>query len=142
MSDAVPVRGILVAHGSMATGLADAAQRITGIGEEALVPVSNTGIGPDVLAARVRAARGPGPTIIFTDMPSGSCGFAARLLARDDADLAVVCGVNLPMLLDFLTHRELRLAELVPRLVSRGRAAIMSAPAGFEGHADPAASRG
>jgi mannose/fructose-specific phosphotransferase system component IIA len=141
MSDAA-VRGVLVAHGGMATGIADAVQRITGAGEEALVPVSNTGLGPEALAERVRDARGSGPAIIFTDLPSGSCGFAARLLARNETDLVVVCGVNLPMLLDFLTHRELPLAELVPRLLSRGRASIVSAPAGYEGHADPAATRG
>lgn len=138
----VQVRGILVAHGSMASGIADAVQRITGAGEESLVPISNTGLGPEALADRVRTARGSGPAIIFTDLPSGSCGFAARLLARNETDLVVVCGVNLPMLLDFLMHRELPLDELVPRLLSRGRASIVSAPASYEEHADSAVTRG
>jgi mannose/fructose-specific phosphotransferase system component IIA len=40
----------------------------------------------------------------------------------------VVCGVNLPMLLDFVFHRELPLDELVERVVERGRSAIRTAP--------------
>ena len=142
MSDAGPVRGVLVAHGTMASGLVDAVRHITGTGPDTLVPVSNSGLAPDVLAEHVRDAAGQGPNIIFTDLPSGSCGFAARLLARDRPDSVVVCGVNLPMLLDFVTHRDLPLSELVPRLLSRGRASIVSAPAGYEAHVDPAAARG
>jgi mannose/fructose-specific phosphotransferase system component IIA len=140
MSD-VPVRGILIAHGSMAAGLADAVQRITGAGEDALVPVSNTGLGPEALAARVREAAGSERAIIFTDLPAGSCGFAARLLAKDQTRLAVVCGVNLPILLEFLTHRDLPLGELVPRLLSRGRASIVSTLSRHEDDADSTATR-
>jgi mannose/fructose-specific phosphotransferase system component IIA len=142
MSERAPVRGVLIAHGAMANGLADAVRQITGAGPDALVTLSNLGLSPAALAGAVRTAAGGGPAIIFADLPSGSCGFAARLLARERADLVVICGVNLPMLLEFVTHRELPLEQLVPRLLSRARAAIMCAPADYEQHVDPAVSRG
>jgi mannose/fructose-specific phosphotransferase system component IIA len=36
----------------------------------------------------------------------------------------VISGVNLPLLLDFVLHRDLPLPELGPRLVEKGRNAI------------------
>jgi mannose/fructose-specific phosphotransferase system component IIA len=35
-----------------------------------------------------------------------------------------VCGVNLPILLDFVFNRHLPLDELVPRLVEKGKGSI------------------
>ena len=36
----------------------------------------------------------------------------------------MVCGVNLPILLDFVFHRDMPLDELVPRLLEKGRSGI------------------
>lgn len=135
------VRGILLAHGVMAEGIVDAVQQITGAESEALVSISNRGLSPDALAQQVRDHVGGGPAILFTDMPSGSCGFAARLLARDEPELVVISGVNLPVLLEFIMHRDLPLEELVPRLLDKGRAALGCAPAGFGGDGDRAVPR-
>jgi PTS system mannose-specific IIA component len=140
MSEAV--RGLVVSHASLAQGLVQSVRQIAGADEEALVAVSNDACGPEALQNAVRQALGEGPGIVFTDMPSGSCAFAARRLTLDRPETAVVCGVNLPMLLDFVFHRDLPLAELVDRLVSKGRASITGAcrePS--EAHADRAASR-
>ncbi|MET0395335.1 MAG: hypothetical protein ABW277_00780, partial [Longimicrobiaceae bacterium] len=93
------------------------------------------------LQRNVLAALGDGPGIIFTDLPSGSCAFAARRLSLDRPDTAVVCGVNLPMLLDFVFHRELPLPELVDRLVAKGQSAITGQCREGAVHADRAASR-
>jgi len=136
MSDA-RVRGIVLAHGAMAEGLVDAVHTIAGV-EDALVAVSNRGLSPTALVEEIRGETGHGPAIVFTDLPSGSCGVAARLLTRHVEDLAVICGVNLPMLLDFVTHRDLPFNELVPRLVDRAKAAILSVPARVESNGDPA----
>ncbi len=142
MSDVEPVRGIIIAHGSLAEGLADAARAITGAQEDSLIAVSNRGLSPTALADRVLAHAGTGPLILFTDLPSGSCGLTARLLARGRAATGVVCGVNLPMLLDFLTHRDMPVPDLLGRLLERARAAIMCVPAPGEPHADPTDPRG
>ena len=58
MSDPEPVKGILLAHGSMARGMADAIRRIAGVGEEALVPLSNDGKGPDEILQFLILERG------------------------------------------------------------------------------------
>lgn len=132
------VRGVVVAHGAMAVGLVDAVRAIAGISEDVLVPVSNRGLAPQAIADAVRDATGGRPSIVFTDLPSGSCGSAARMLIRDTTGVAVVCGVNLAMLLDFVTHREMNVADLLDRLVMKARDSIQSVPAPAPRHGDPA----
>jgi PTS system mannose-specific IIA component len=136
-----PVRGLVVSHSSLAEGLVQSVRQIAGADEDALRAVSNEGCGPEALQKSVSDALGDGPGIVFTDMPSGSCAFAARRITVDRADTAVICGVNLPMLLDFVFHRELPLPELVDRLVSKGKAAITGSCREMAPHADRAASR-
>ncbi len=121
-----PVRGVVLTHGEMCFGVVDAVYKIAGVPEEALIAVSNDGAGPDELVRSVAEAVGDGPALIFTDLESGSCAFAARFVCRDPGRRQVVFGVNLPMLLDFVFHRELPLEELVERVIEKGRSAIRS----------------
>ena len=123
------VRGVIVGHGDMPRGLVDAVRRIAGEAADGLEAVTNDGKGPDVLRRDVDAAAGEGPAIVFVDLQSGSCGLAAAYACRGSARRAVICGVNLPMLLDFVFHRELAMDALVVRLVEGGRAAIRVAGA-------------
>jgi mannose/fructose-specific phosphotransferase system component IIA len=123
------VRGVVVGHGDMPRGLVDAVRRIAGEAAIGLAAVSNEGKGPDVLRSEVDAAAGPGPAIVFVDLQSGSCGLAAAYACRGCVGRAVISGVNLPMLLDFVFHRELALEALVAKVVDAGRAAIRAAPA-------------
>ena len=136
-----PVRALVVTHASLGEGLVQSVRQIAGAEEGVLKAVSNEGCGPEALQNAVRGALGEGPVIVFTDMPSGSCAFAARRLTLDRPGTAVVCGVNLPMLLDFVFHRDLPLPELVDRLVSKGKASISGSCREPAPHADPAASR-
>lgn len=128
MSSSPGVRGILLTHGAMADGIVDAVRRITGADESALEPLSNRGVSPDVLAGEIRARLGGTPTVVFTDLQSGSCGLAALRVSRETEGLVVISGVNLPMLLEFVMNRHLPVEELVPRLLEKGRAAIGCAP--------------
>src|SRR3954469_25361041 len=90
MSD---VKGIVVSHGDMAEGIVDAVRQITGIDRNALVAVSNRGLSPDTLIEELRARLTPGqPTIVFTDLQSGSCAVAARRIAHQLPDTAVISG--------------------------------------------------
>jgi mannose/fructose-specific phosphotransferase system component IIA len=142
MSERPPLRGIVVTHGTLAEGLVDAVRQIAGTEEDVLVPMSNRGLSPETVLERVRDAAGNDPVVVFTDLQSGSCAIAGRRLCRERSDLVVITGVNLPVLLDFVLHRELPLEELVPRLLDRGRAAICCTPGDLESHADRAVSGG
>ena len=135
-----PVRGLVVSHSSLAEGMVQSVRQIAGAGDDALAALSNEGCGPEALQNRVREALGSGPGIVFTDMPSGSCALAARRLTADRADVALVCGVNLPMLLDFVFHRDLPLPALVDRLVSKGKSAITGTCRESAANADRAAA--
>jgi mannose/fructose-specific phosphotransferase system component IIA len=108
----------------MPKGLVDAVRHIAGAAAEGLVPVSNEGMGPEQLMAALNEAAGAGPVIVFADLQSGSCGVAAAYTCRKRDGRAVICGVNLPMLLDFVFNRDMPLQELVSRLVDKGREAI------------------
>ena len=130
------VRGVVLAHGGMAEGLVDAVRKISGE-SEALTGMSNEGLGPDDLFRRLAELTEPGPTVIFTDLHTGSCALAARAVCADPERRAVVFGANLPMLLDFVFHRDLPLDELVPRILSRGRDGIQALIPQRE-HGDPA----
>ncbi len=96
-------RAIVAAHGSLAAGLVDAVASIAGEAAAAhLVAMSNRTLGGAELAEAMRAAvAAAGATVVFTDLPAGSCTVAARRVARDVPGLAVVCGANLPLLLAF-----------------------------------------
>jgi mannose/fructose-specific phosphotransferase system component IIA len=141
MNDA-RVRGIVLAHGDMPQGLIDAVMRIAGVEGDFLVPLSNRGLGPDSLAEEINTLAAGSRAIIFTDLQSGSCGFAARRCLHSNPQLVVISGVNLPMLLAFALKRELPLEELVPLLMEKGRAAISCSPANFENHEHRAVSGG
>ena|SRR5690349_15215218 len=136
-----PVRGLVLAHSSLAVGLTAAVRQIAGAEEEALAAVSNDGQGPEGLLAAIGGAVQGEPTIIFTDLTSGSCAFAARKFARDRAEVGIVCGVNLPILIDFVFHREMPLGELVARLVEKGRGGIIGTCVEEAADADRAAPR-
>lgn len=124
------VRGIVVAHGSMAEGLIDAVRHIAGGAADALVPISNEGHSPQELKSALHALAKDGPVVVFADLLSGSCGMAAFASCRDTEHRAVVCGVNLPVLLDFVFHRDLPLDDLISRLVQKGRDGIRALPQG------------
>jgi len=63
--------------------------------------------------------------LIFIDDYGGSCASASRLGGAESARVPVLSGVNLTMLLAFVTWREeLARAELVQRIIDQGRLAV------------------
>jgi len=135
------VKGLVIGHATLAAGLVAAARQISGAPEEALLPVTNEGRGPEGLIEAVREAAGDAPVVLFVDLASGSCAFAARKVAHDRPDTAVLFGVNLPILLDFVFHRDLGLEQLVERLAEKGRLGISGSCPHPVAHADRSPAR-
>jgi mannose PTS system EIIA component len=121
MSDSL--RGVIVSHAAVAQALLAAVAAITGV-DNALIPVSNDGCDSGALAERLTAAIAGQPTVLFVDLPGGSCLTSSVRLARGNTNVAVVTGVNLAMLLDFVFHRDLPPAEAARRAAEAGSRAI------------------
>jgi PTS system mannose-specific IIA component len=115
--------GVIVAHTDVAEALLAAVRAIAG-DDAGLVAVSNRGCDRAALAARLEQALAGRPALIVTDMAGGSCAHTAVAVARTRADLKVVTGVNLAMLVDFAFHRDLPLEAAAERAVHTGRTAV------------------
>ena len=118
-----PLRGVIVSHAAVAQALLAAVAAITGV-HDALVPVSNDGCDARALTERLTQAIDGKPAVLFVDLPGGSCLTTSVRLARGNSDVAVVTGVNLAMLLDFVFHRDLAPADAARRAAEAGSRAI------------------
>ena len=122
---------VLVSHGGMAEGMVEAIRMITGI-EEQLEAVglyeedSPEGLMDLVQEAVKRVDTGDG-AILFVDL-FGATPFnsSARLAMTQGDSLEVVCGMNLPMILELIMQREGEsLAAMVDMAVDTGRNGVM-----------------
>jgi PTS system N-acetylgalactosamine-specific IIA component len=92
-------------------------------------PVGATGSWPSRTKGRGgRSWRSACASVIFTDLPAGSCSLAARRLQRRRPGLLLVTGVNLPLLLDVAMADGGDPAEVVRAALERGRQAMHATP--------------
>jgi mannose/fructose-specific phosphotransferase system component IIA len=117
------IRGVVVGHGELAAALIDAVAHIAG-DAVALTAVSNTDCDRGTLEARITEAVGEGPAIVFIDMPSGSCLFAAMRRLQELPAVRLVTGVNLAMLLEFVFHADGELDEVAALVAEAGSRAV------------------
>jgi len=118
------VRGIVAGHGTFAVGIISAVEQITGRGAM-LLPVSNSGLClDDIQETLARAVDTSGARIVFTDLPAGSCTMAVRRMIRARPGMALVTGINLSLLLDFVMQDDADPIAAVQTALDRGRASM------------------
>jgi mannose/fructose-specific phosphotransferase system component IIA len=122
------LRALLVTHGELGRALLATAQGIVGVPAEDIEVLSNRELSREALARLVDerlAAWGGAEGVVLTDLFGGSCTQAVLGSGPPRPGVGVVCGVNLPMLVDFLVNRgKYGGAEMAARLIDKGRAGV------------------
>lgn len=94
---------VVAGHGRFAEGIISAVAQVMGEGH-GLIAVTNADRTPEGIEQAIREALDrSGATVLFTDLPAGSCTFVGARLARTMPGLRVITGVSLPMLLSFVS---------------------------------------
>ncbi len=128
----VMIKGIIIGHGDFARALLDAAERI--LGKQKMVEViSNANLSCESLTQLIKEKlpRDSQKVIIFVDLPGGSCAISCLNLMKENRDLNIICGINLPILIEFFLLRERHsIDELVPILIKKGKDNISKIGAG------------
>lgn len=118
------IRGIIIGHGDFAESMLKTAEQI--VGKQRLVEVvSNAGLSCSLLNNKLKHVIGQKrkrEAIVFVDLPGGSCTISCFNLLKDEKNLSIICGINLPILIEFFMLRDKYSAqELVPILVKKGK---------------------
>jgi N-acetylgalactosamine PTS system EIIA component len=117
-------RAIVAGHGEFAAGLVSAVQVITGRGD-LFIPLAVPQLSAADIERLLRETiERTGVRVVFTDLNAGSCTMGARRILRDMRDVVIVCGVNLPALLDFAFADDLPPAEAARHAAARGCTAL------------------
>ena len=121
------VLGILVTHASLGDELLRTAESIIGRQSQIEV-VSNSGTSLNTLSGKLTSLISRHqdlPVFLFVDLLGGSCGHVCQEIRRLHPNAVIFTGVNLPMFLEFLHHRDrVGLEELQERLLAKGRSGI------------------
>ncbi len=118
-------RALVAGHGDFAAGMVSAVEQITGRGDVFLA-VSNRALGADDIERVLREQLdATGATMIFTDLPAGSCTIAARRLLRTRRELVLLTGTSLASLLDFVFHVDLPVTDAARHAAEKARSAVL-----------------
>lgn len=101
---------LLISHGSLASGLLDAAEMILGRQEQikavGLLPQDSPEGFQETIRTLVKELDSGEGVLILADLFGGTPVNAAAYLVSEKLNVEVVTGVSLPMLLEALTGRE------------------------------------
>lgn len=117
---------VLVGHGSLPSGLRDAAELI--LGEQPhlrAVDLAPHQSPTDLRSELVQALGNGTQALVLTDVFGGTPHNVVAVEAAQRADVEVLTGLNLPMLIEVLTSRAATAAELAETALTAGRAGVM-----------------
>lgn len=120
------MRALLVTHGDLGEALVRSARSIH-TDDAPIEVLSNTRFDLPGLRSEIERwlDQGPRPCLLMVDFGGGSCGIAARAAAAGRSQVRILGGVNLPMVLTFLSaHAQLDLDDLVSKLLDRALHAV------------------
>ena len=88
------MKAIVAGHGMFAEGMLSAIEQISGR-TDVFIGLTNRDLSAQGVEALMRERLAEsGASVIFTDLPAGSCTMAARRIQREQPDIAVVTGVS------------------------------------------------
>jgi len=128
------VRALVAGHGTFAAGMLSAVEQITGRTDLFLGVTNHDLSAADVEALMRERLDSSGATVIFTDLPAGSCTMAARRLQRERPGVVLVTGTNLATLLDFVFHTDVPASEAARHAADKGRSALVVTGGAASGH--------
>lgn len=122
---------LIVTHGELGKTLIEVAKKIIGeIKDDCIFAISNEGKSTKDLADEIKSFVDNEPHsffIIATDFPGGSCFIASRKIASSSKTISSVSGLNISMVLSFLTKKELYSGtKLTDIIKTDGNRAIVS----------------
>ena len=131
------VRALVITHGGIGEELVRVTEMILGP-VPGLTAMSNDGKSAADITAQIKQWQIEVPDgeggddssraskLILLDDYGGSCATSAQLACGQDPDTAIISGVNLAMLLGFVTWRKSGdFEELVAKVVQKGRESII-----------------
>ncbi|MCK9995299.1 MAG: hypothetical protein KAH56_03350 [Candidatus Krumholzibacteria bacterium] len=131
------IKALVITHGGIGQELVRVTEMILGP-VPGLTAMSNSGKSAIDITARIKEWQAEIPDdggddfsasdrkLILLDDYGGSCATSAQLACGQDPDTAIISGVNLAMLLGFVTWRDSGdFEELVAKVVQKGREAIL-----------------
>lgn len=121
------IGAIIISHGDLSDAVLDALYQIAGDHRDILA-VSNSGrdlrqMEIDLLDA-IDRLKNCDEVIFFSDLKGGSCSLICSRLIKENGNLAMVTGYNLPMLIEFAFNRSKPLFELLSILEKKGQDGI------------------
>jgi len=118
------LNALIIGHGDFAQGMLSTAESI--VGKQPFVKVlSNIGLSCKQLDEKINKIIKQNKkykTLIFVDLPGGSCTISCFNVLKNNRGLNIICGVNLPMLLEFFILRnKYSVREIIPVLIKKGK---------------------
>jgi len=119
--------GIIITHGHLAEELLKTAATIVGELHDCFA-LSGAELCDDEVVERITGilkSGGDGEAFLFVDYFGGSCCTSCVRASRPFENVKVISGVNLPMILDFVTKQDtMGMDDLADHLIHRGRESV------------------